>query len=44
MAIDTMYRAFYCDSDLAKPMFDIYEVKKMVEGTFAGVAKRLGLK
>lgn len=44
MAIDTMCRAFYCEPELAKPMFEIYEVKQMVQGTFAGVAKRLGLK
>ena len=44
MAIDTMSRVFYCEPEIAKPMFEIYEVKAMAEGTFAGVAKRLGLK
>ncbi len=44
MAIDTMCRAFYADPEIAKPMFEISEVKEMVKGTFAGVAKRLGLK
>ncbi len=44
MAIDTMCRAFYADPEIAKPMFEISEVKQMVKGTFAGVAKRLGLK
>ena len=43
MAIDTMSRVFYCEPELAKPVFEHWEVQQMVKGTFAGVAKRLGI-
>jgi len=44
LAIDTMSRAFYCNLELAKPMFECWEVQEMVKGTFSGVAKRMGIK
>jgi len=43
-AIDTMCRAFYCNRESVKKMFEVYEFRVMAETTFAGVAKRLGLK
>jgi len=44
MAIDTMSRPFYCDPELAKPMFKCWEVQQMVKGTFAGVLRRSCIK
>jgi len=45
-AIDTMCRLNYCqfDPDRAQKGFEIFEFRVMVETTFAGVAKRMGLK
>jgi predicted TIM-barrel fold metal-dependent hydrolase len=43
-AIDTLSRAFYCEPEVAKPMFKFWELQQMTKGTFGGVAKRLGLK
>jgi len=44
VAIDTMSRPFYCEPELAKPLFKYWEVQQMVSGSFAGVAKRLKIK
>lgn len=45
-AIDTMCRLNYCQFDPARAQksFEIFEFRVMVETTFAGVAKRMGLK
>lgn len=43
-AIDSMCRVFYCKPEVLKPMFECYEMKAMVQGTFGGVVRKLGLK
>ena len=43
-AIDGSLIPHYCNVELASDMFSYYEPKAMVSTTFAGVAKRLGLK
>ena len=43
-AIDGSLIPHYCNVELASDMFSYYEPKAMVSTTFAGVAKKLGLK
>lgn len=43
-AIDTMSRVFYAAPELLPPIFEHWELQEMVQGTFGGIARRLGIK
>lgn len=43
-SIDCSVHLFYCKPEAAKELFRCFEYQEMAKGTFAGVAKKLGLK
>ncbi|MFC1924001.1 amidohydrolase family protein [Chloroflexota bacterium] len=43
-SIDCSVHLHYCEPEAVKVLFKCFEYQEMVKGTFAGVAKRLGLK
>lgn len=43
-AIDAMCRTYYCWPEVNRRLFELHEFRVLTKGTFAGVAKRKGLK